>query len=373
MDIPSLFFVEATILFLFGVIMVVDSIGQSSQSGNYWVAASNFCGAIGLLLRPLFPRASPIVVQLVPNFLLFMELSLLNKAIAEFVGHGRKLWLAFAGLAVLMTGASTYAIYWHPNPTMLAQFISIVTASVPGCSAALLFRYASPRIRIPMFSMATFFGLYTLNNLLRLGHDWVVPAERFYHILFDRTILAGLSVGYLLMSEASLRHRLQDRANLDPLTGLLNRRALEGDTTRMVERSRHAGEYDSALIIDIDHFKSINDVYGHHAGDAALKVLADALRSTMRESDPVIRLGGDEFLVLLYGAPAAQARDAAERLRNHLASLHVSTDTGEFSIKTSIGIATLARQELSLDELLKTADRNLYIAKSGRPEMPTVK
>jgi diguanylate cyclase (GGDEF)-like protein len=365
MDIPSLFFVEATILFLFGIIMLIDSIGQESQAGNYWVAASNFCGAIGLLLRPLFPHASLLVVLLIPNLLLFVELALLNKAIAEFVGHGRSLWLFFLAFAALITAASAYVVYCHPNPTLLADLLSSITITFPACSAVLLFRYAASRLKIQAFSMATFFSLYALNNLLRLFHDWTNQHQRFDHILFDRTILAGLSVSYLLLSEAHLRYRLLDLVNLDPLTGLLNRRALETEAIRRVEAGLAQGRNVSVLVLDIDQFKSINDRYGHDAGDLALKAVADSLRRTMRDSDLLIRFGGDEFLVILAGASAQQAAEAADRLRAHLATLRIPSGDGDFHIQTSIGVSTLDRKGLTLQELIKRGDQNLYAAKSA--------
>ena len=114
-DVPTLFFVEASLLFLFSLTMVVNSIGQSGQSGNYWFAASNFCGGVSLVLHSFAP-GHVFLTTLVSNLLLFVELCLLNKAIAEFVGRGRNLWLWLIGLSVVATIATFYATRQAPNP-----------------------------------------------------------------------------------------------------------------------------------------------------------------------------------------------------------------------------------------------------------------
>jgi diguanylate cyclase (GGDEF)-like protein len=365
-DIRSLFLVHAALLLLFGIMMLVDSVGQSEQEGNYWFAASNFSGALGLFLRPLFPHASAFVVAIIPNLLLFIELSLLNKAVAEFVQHGRRQWIGFLGSSLAVSVASYYVVFVHPNPTALADLISLMTISTSACTAVLLFRYTSPAMRLPMFTMGIFLGIYALNNIVRLGNDWVEPTQRFLHVMLDRTILAGLSVGYLLMTDARLRQRLEHQVNVDPLTGVLNRRALESEALQRIENSRQQGQSVSALMLDIDHFKQINDTYGHHAGDRALQALTDALRSTMRASDLIVRMGGDEFLVILSGIHAEQAAETAERLRRHLETLRISTDKGEFAIQVSIGVTSLQSQSIQLDDLMKLGDRSLYAAKAER-------
>jgi diguanylate cyclase (GGDEF)-like protein len=366
-DIPTLFFVEATLLFLFGATMLVDSIGQRAQAGNYWFAASNFCGAVGLVIRPFFPHAIPLVATVIPNFLLFVELSLLNKAIAEFVERARNLWLGFLALSVLMAATTAHLTVAYPNNnTLIVQCISVMTISTAVCNAWLLFRYSPNGIRIPVFTMAVLFSLYAFNNLLRTGTAFLLPNQRFYHIWLDRTILSGLSVGYLLMTNARLRQRLVQQASIDPLTGVLNRRAFEQEALKLIESNRRAGRPVSALMLDLDRFKQINDTYGHHAGDLALQGLADCLRKTIRTSDLIIRLGGDEFLVILSGITRAQAYETADRLCEHLSELRIVTQLGEFGIQTSIGVISLDHQELQLDRLMKLGDQELYTAKAAR-------
>lgn len=360
MDIPSLFLIEGIILLLFGVTMLVDSIGQDSQESNYWFAASNFCGALGLMLRRVFPLAPLGVTTLLPNLLLFLELTLVYKAVADFLGHGRKVWTIFLGLSLTATAVSAYALYWHPSRTLLANTISAVAILIPGSCAFLLFRYAMPEMRVSMYSMGTLFLLYTTNNLLRLWHDWVDPQARFYHVLFDRTILAVLSVSYLLMSEARLRRNLLNLARLDPLTGALNRRALEHEAFARIAAARRSRSDMSALMIDVDFFKTVNDRYGHHAGDAALRALGTLLKDVLRKRDVLIRVGGDEFLALLPGAGIAHAEETARRIKTAIAGLYIPSEQGAFQIQVSIGTASVGSGMVDLDDLIRTSDKSLY-------------
>lgn len=370
MDVPTLFFVEASLLFLFSLTMVVNSIGQPGQGANYWFAASNFCGGVSLVLHSFPPRDVFLTITL-SNLLLFIELCLLNKAIAEFVERGRHLWLGLLGLSVLATIITFYAIRQGPNPELVMRFISVIAISTGACSAVLLFRYPPRRSKIPTFVMGTLFSFYLTNNLVRSFSGYA--SLRFYHIWLDRTILAGLCFGFLWMTTARLRSSLEQLAGTDALTGTFNRRAVERETARVFNRSRERKEWISALMLDIDCFKQINDGYGHHAGDLALRAIADCLHSTMRVTDLVARLGGDEFLVIMPNTDGNAAQLAADRICIQLARIRVSCDTGEFGVRASIGITSMEDGNLSLEDLLKLGDRALYVAKAtSRREVPVL-
>ena len=341
--------------------MVVNSIGQLGQGANYWFAASNFCGGVSLVLHSLPPRDVFLTI-IISNLLLFVELCLLNKAIAEFVEHGRHLWLGLLGLSVVATIVTFYVVRQGSNPGLIMEFISVIAISTATCSAVLLFRYPPRGSKIPTFVMGTLFSLYLANNLVRSVAGYV--PLRFYHIWLDRTTIAGLSFGFLWMTAAQLRNSLEQLAGTDALTGTFNRRAVERATARVFNRSRERNESISALMLDIDWFKQINDGYGHHAGDLALCAVADCLRSTMRATDLVARLGGDEFLVIMPNTDADAAQLAADRIHTNLAGLRVSCDTGAFGLRASIGITSIDGGNLNLEDLLKSGDRALYVAKA---------
>ncbi len=164
-----------------------------------------------------------------------------------------------------------------------------------------------------------------------------------------------------------VEQQLELLARTDSLTGLANRRHFMEVAEQELSRTlRYGGEL-SALMLDIDHFKSVNDTYGHHTGDLVIRKLGDICRATLRDVDCVGRIGGEEFAVILPQTGATQAAEAAERLRMAVTTARVPLEKGlplRFSV--SIGVATL-REPCNLDTLLGSADSALYTAKnSGR-------
>ena len=163
-----------------------------------------------------------------------------------------------------------------------------------------------------------------------------------------------------------MRGRLIELIGTDPLTGVTNRRAFE---TRLHREWRYAKRRDSTLailMVDIDHFKTVNDTKGHGAGDLALQELAEIMQTTARETDTVARFGGDEFVILLPDTGWQGAMTFAERLRKNVDDHTFIGEGVELEITISIGVA-LARgtDPVSVDDLLEQADRSLYKAKSG--------
>jgi diguanylate cyclase (GGDEF)-like protein/PAS domain S-box-containing protein len=154
----------------------------------------------------------------------------------------------------------------------------------------------------------------------------------------------------------SLQDRLHHEVNHDPLTGLANRLLFQ---TRLSMAARDHREQ-SILLIDLDDFKPVNDLLGHHAGDAVLKEVASRLRASSRASDTVARLGGDEFAVFLPGASAADAERAIERIRVALSEPLVHEGTS-LALRASIGAATAAPGDA--EALLRAADGAMYVAK----------
>ncbi len=166
----------------------------------------------------------------------------------------------------------------------------------------------------------------------------------------------------------------------DPLTGLHNQRYLRGHLRALVASVRAAGGAVSALMIDLDHFKRINDEYGHPVGDAALKLVAGAIRANVRLFDTVARYGGEEFVVVMPGANQSDAMIAAERLRLEIERLpfRPAQDQPLLPLTASIGLATLSRPEdfegpSPEERLLQMADDALYEAKrTGRNRVATL-
>jgi len=164
---------------------------------------------------------------------------------------------------------------------------------------------------------------------------------------------------------------LELKAFTDPLTGLANRGHFMVMAEQELDRSRRYGHPLSLWMLDIDHFKNVNDTYGHHAGDLALQSLVDVSRKVLRELDIMGRVGGEEFAVLLPETDTEQALLVAERLRQKIASAAVPLEQGNtVSYTVSIGVATLGADETGIDALLGRADQALYRAKrTGRDKV----
>nr|WP_294521813.1 sensor domain-containing diguanylate cyclase [uncultured Rhodopila sp.] len=175
--------------------------------------------------------------------------------------------------------------------------------------------------------------------------------------------------GFVVVSrDMTERKRFEDDlkllATIDPLTGADNRR--QGELHLAVEFARYTrdGQIFAVLMLDIDHFKTINDRLGHAAGDAVLRGLVQTCKATVRAVDAVARWGGEEFLIVLPGTDAATAMVVAERLRVEIAAMHVAVPGGPSTrLTVSIGVAEPAGEDAN--ELLRRADMALYAAKAG--------
>lgn len=156
---------------------------------------------------------------------------------------------------------------------------------------------------------------------------------------------------------------LEQRASRDGLTELFNRRSFFDQATAEVARARRYGHPLAVLMLDVDHFKYINDNFGHQAGDNVLMALSSVLHTRLRHSDLAARIGGEEFVILLPESNLAAAGSQAERLRCLIAELAVPCGLEMLRITVSIGVAELQRSDASIDVMLTRADRALYQAK----------
>ena len=162
----------------------------------------------------------------------------------------------------------------------------------------------------------------------------------------------------------TLQVALQEQAIRDSLTGCFNRRYLDETLERELSRARREGNPLSLVILDLDHFKQINDTYGHQAGDQALIVLAATLRADIRHEDVLCRYGGEEFVILMPHMPLAKAAERAESWRQKIAEIRVPFGNFELTFTTSAGVAAYPDHGKMPDELTQSADLALYLAKN---------
>lgn len=173
-----------------------------------------------------------------------------------------------------------------------------------------------------------------------------------------------------LSERKQLEARLAEQAMVDPLTGLWNRRYLKGQAAKEMARACRSGTSLSLIVIDLDHFKRINDTHGHDVGDLVLQSFADTARTQLREGDILCRMGGEEFIVLLPDTAPEQAMQVAERLRLAVSATPVEIETDvvatvRLAYTASLGVARVAPDEASLEPAIKRADEGLYAAKNA--------
>jgi diguanylate cyclase (GGDEF)-like protein len=185
------------------------------------------------------------------------------------------------------------------------------------------------------------------------------------HFHDEQARLAGVFANQVAIALENTRlfEEVQRLAITDPLTGLYNRRHFYSLTMHEFLRYKRYGTPFSILMMDADHFKSVNDTFGHLSGDKVLQTLADLFRENMRNVDILCRFGGEEFIATLPETKAQEANRLAERLRDQIQKTIISTDTGEVTITVSIGLAEFGYGCETLDRLLDCVDKALYTAK----------
>ncbi len=242
---------------------------------------------------------------------------------------------------------------------------AIVAASAAGLLLGLLFGYGLARGLV-----ADLRRLGRAAGQLADGHDHVRARVRGHGAL--RELAAAFND--MATRIAAQKAALTEVAISDPLTGLHNRRSFQVRLAEEVERTRRSQVPFTLLLLDLDHFKQVNDRFGHQAGDHALQAVAAVLHRQLRAVDLPARIGGEEFAVLLPDTAGAGALEAAERLRAAIAAHQVPHQHATITVSASIGVAWCPAHADTGDGLLRVADQALYQAKRGgrnRTRSPT--
>lgn len=185
--------------------------------------------------------------------------------------------------------------------------------------------------------------------------------QQFYFAMFILTIFL-LGLGFYLVKVIKARAQLRQQISLDPLTQLYNRRHYDLALVSLWQHRQQQGF--AVLALDIDHFKSINDNYGHGFGDQVLMQVAKQIQSCLRQQDTACRIGGEEFIIIINNDNAEVVTNCAERLRSTIGRYDYLVPSGTMSVTVSIGVS-FAYQHNRPDDLIKAADSALYQAKNG--------
>jgi diguanylate cyclase (GGDEF)-like protein len=229
----------------------------------------------------------------------------------------------------------------------------------------------TPADGTPAFSRQVAFQMpgrmWTIQFVSRPEFDAALQRARSWGVL-AAGIFTSVVLFFLTVSLVSAWNRAHALSMRDPLTGLFNRRYLEETMGRELPRARRMGESVGVIVLDIDHFKNLNDTFGHDAGDFVLERTGELLRAATRNSDIACRFGGEEFAVILPGATLLVARNRAEAIRAALESLKIEFEGKAIGpLTVSAGVASMPPHGQDWTHTLQQADRALYTAKqSGR-------
>ena len=322
---------------------------------------------IALLLPPLYALLAPFAVGAV-----------LYARARRIPVYRRVFSSAALGLAGAATSATFHlavpsAIFagpdsqrtWLTRPSVVLTAIAgaVVFAVVNSCTVAVAAHLADPDepIRKMLWDRETL--------LLDLTETCVGILVAVTCALTYLLLLVALPP-VILLQRSLMHQQLAAAARTDPKTGLLNATAFQREADAEVARAQRTNSPLALLLVDVDHFKRVNDSHGHLIGDEVLRALAAELRQQVRESDVVGRFGGEEFTVLLPGTDDAGGYGIAERLRASAANLSVAAADARIRVTVSIGIAVLGQHGSDLFELLAAADAALYRAKdAGRDQV----
>jgi diguanylate cyclase (GGDEF)-like protein len=257
----------------------------------------------------------------------------------------------------------------HPGAELAAARVAALI--VLGATVYMLLK---PRVKsltdsARVVALLVFFVMCTVAFRLVLSATWLGTNVQWNAAGHDLSMVAFTMMGFSFvgMYVAETKRRLHEETRLDSLTGLHNRRAFE----EMVQREVHVAVRENTpltlLMMDLDHFKQLNDTWGHALGDRALRTFGGVLLTVTGSVDAVARLGGEEFAILLPGRSARSALSLAERLRATVEGLRLSEGDELIRFTVSVGLSSLQPGELTFEQMLRRADRALYkVKRSGR-------
>lgn len=378
LDVRTLAFVGSLVFMSVSAILLLVFLTRRVYAGfGYWLLWQSFI-TLGVLIFALRDPDPPPTMLFLTAALLLIGPALLFHGMERFYAIYTSRVPVVANYLIVAIAMAIHAYFSFLEPSVDARVaIYSVTRAVLLMRCALEpLRIAGPRRSPSFWSLIAIMALVSANDL---HHAWLAAlpgpvadpsgSDSIRRALVA-AVVADVLAGYVLLLlnserlEAELRAAQQDiemLARTDSLTGLWNRRHFEDTIAAEIERARRYGTPLALLALDADHFKRINDEFGHHAGDAVLRELARLLTATTRRSDLLCRWGGEEFMVLAPDTGCPQAAAMAEKIRLAVAGHDLDAVGG---MTVSVGVGELLPGE-STEAWVRRVDAALYDAKQG--------
>lgn len=374
MDYGTFFFTNIASVIVFTVCLSLLAWHNRRVKGISWFAGGLIVGLAKLILQGLEGKVHPILSAMLANELYLVAFAMQFMGLRWFVVRKpmRSRWPLIALALVL----AAYTIMFLAKVPYCANVINIPFVAVCGASAWILLKHGSgsfiavSRVSAAILSGEMGLAAYRamLTNLSYIRPWETVHAQndpRWMYSLAGMAFLATFMVMcYIWFLVTDLEKELEDQANTDPLTGAMNRRAMEEAALRETARSVRYGRKLCAITMDVDHFKHLNDTRGHAAGDRALQALVCQVKTLLRHPDLLARIGGDEFAILLPDTPAPGGAVLAERLRQSIEALEVPFETGPVRFTVSAGVAEFDPTQGGWEGMMRRADTAMYETKN---------
>ncbi len=378
-DLRTAMLMGALVTWLTGGVLLLSwrSLPRSVLPSLRWWLAGLFLQPFAFILVALRGMLPDLLSIVIGATALAASFACLAIALRSFYGLPERR-MRLSVITAMVCAAAIWFTFLAPDLQARITAIHVLLAVLLGSSARAVFRRGGPQGRVPRITGALF-ALVTVVVLLRAGleAEWPVAPEALLQATpvnlacFGSMLLLPqlATVGFLLMCTDSAQQKLERTARMDYLTGVYNRRAIDDLATRAISAARRHGIPLAIMIVDLDHFKVVNDEHGHECGDNALVEAVRRMRDIVRNEDLVGRQGGEEFVVVMPDIDLASANAAAERLRRSFSETPMALHDGDAPIEVpltiSIGVAALEPSDQQFSHLLRRADRALYAAKAA--------
>ena len=375
-DIPTLFLVSTFVTSLLGILLLVLWLqDRSARALGYW-AAAYLIGGIAVALWLVMPEQLPESRFDIASTLLFLCCGLIWSGARIFHGRNIMVFATGSGAFVWLIASQIPQIIESDSARVVVS--SIIIASYAVLTASELQRERRrTRSKAPQLVLPLLHGLIFLSPILTTS---VFAGEPMDHVrwfpLFTLLMLLYVVGTAFIVMVMTKEHSVQlhkTAAMTDPMTGLFNRRGFAEAAEQLIAAQRRARQPVTVMMFDLDHFKSINDRFGHDVGDDALKVFAATASGNMRANDVIGRLGGEEFAAILPGG-GETAMIVGERVRAAFQAKGIEISGHMLNATVSIGAIESPAETANVSAMLTRADEALYAAKKlGRNRVCTEK
>jgi diguanylate cyclase (GGDEF)-like protein len=370
-DLNTLLLVTIYIEAMLGLLLLFAWVQNTQIYAVAWWGFSHLLRSASIVLFGLYGSVSELITIDLANAILFTAFAMTYIGARVFDGRSVQPVALVAGAVIWLLASRTSFITDSLDARVLLSS-GIITAYTWLTAYEFWRGRSEPLVsRIPaVFMLFAHGALYLLRTPILAFLPWTNQSQIFSSVwltvLSFEALLFTISIAFILLAMAKERTELRHKmaALIDPLTGIANRRAFLEQASELLSRQSIPGRTWAVLLMDLDHFKSINDRFGHAIGDQILQIFAENTQSKLGPRDLIGRLGGEEFAIVLSDANRERALAIAERIRTTFAEAAATVDGCAVHSTVSVGVAVEEGPSADISTALSQADQALYYAKA---------